>query len=139
MYEYDRFDSQDQKFGRAQGLVVVLLIAAFIMMLYLAPRHDPSKLIAGMRCSVVSENDISALLHTPMRLVPTSGTVCQYVSTDARIGRTLYVVAHGPQSPGGAPAVAFKIFPRDGDDPAAAQLEMQLARMTSHSKIAQNR
>jgi hypothetical protein len=69
----------------------VLLVALFSVFVF-GPRHDPTKVVAGVPCSVLSEEQISDVLGAPMRLMPTSGTVCQYVATTTG-SRSLFVIA----------------------------------------------
>jgi hypothetical protein len=68
--------------------LLVVLFSVFIF----GPRHDPTKVVAGVPCSVLSEQQISEVLGTQMRLMPTTGTVCQYVATTSE-PRSLFVIA----------------------------------------------
>jgi hypothetical protein len=82
------------------ALATAILIALFAVLAFAPPfKHDATKVIAGVPCSVLSEEDISAVLGEPMRLMPTSGTVCQYVATGAGTSRALFVVARHDASP----------------------------------------
>jgi hypothetical protein len=79
----------------AATLVLVLLFIAFAF----ASRRDPTKLAAGIPCAMLSEDDATTVLGTPMRLMPTTGTICQYVSTGTS-SRALFVIArHDPTFP----------------------------------------
>ena len=71
---------------------VALLVVLFIAFAF-APARDPSKLVAGVPCSILSEQQIGAVFDAPMRLRPTDGTVCQYVSTDSHKQGMFFVIA----------------------------------------------
>jgi len=71
---------------------VVLLVVLFIVFAF-APARDPSKLVAGVPCSILSEQQIGAVFGAPMRMRPTDGTVCQYVSTDPGKQGMFFVIA----------------------------------------------
>jgi hypothetical protein len=64
-----------------RAIAAVGLLVAFAVMFAFAPPANPANVVRGLPCSVLSENDISAVLGTTMRLMPSSGTVCQYAST----------------------------------------------------------
>ncbi|HWT05406.1 MAG TPA: hypothetical protein VN224_06595, partial [Xanthomonadales bacterium] len=53
--------------------IFVALFAMFAMFAF-APPRDPTKVVPGIPCSVLSENDIGAVLGAQMRLMPTSGS-----------------------------------------------------------------
>ncbi|MDB5042720.1 MAG: hypothetical protein JWN27_3446, partial [Candidatus Eremiobacteraeota bacterium] len=99
---------------------------------------DPANVVRGLPCSVLSENDISAVLGTTMRLMPSTGTVCQYASTSEVSNARLFVVAH--RGPGEVRyAYTFAVVPRDGDRRAAVAEGQQLARLSHHQLLSQNR
>jgi hypothetical protein len=69
-----------------------IIVALFAVLAFTAPR-DPSRIVQGLPCSIVSEAQASAALGTQMRLMPTAGGVCQYVSVGDGSSRTLVVSA----------------------------------------------
>jgi hypothetical protein len=79
-----------------RALVAMALLVALFTVLAFVPRRDPTKVVAGIPCSILSERAIGSVLGATMQLLPTDGTVCHYVSTDSAAQRTLFVVAlHG--------------------------------------------
>lgn len=82
---------------RALG-ATALLAAIFLFFVFAAPR-DPSHIVAGARCSVLSENEIGLAVGAPVRLMPTSGGICEYVSTGNGPQRMLFVVAKSDPAP----------------------------------------
>jgi hypothetical protein len=143
---------------------VAIFVALFAMFAF-APPRDPTKVVPGIPCSVLSENDISAVLGAPMRLMPTSGSICQYVSTATSGAPSLFVVARrDPRFPAepdtvpvdglggpavheantlyvryGAHAYTFAVVPQQTPDDRAFGKELQLARLLHRATIAQNR
>lgn len=138
--------------------------ALFLALIVFAPQHDPTRVVAHMPCSVLSEDTIGVVLGTEMRLSPSGGTVCQYVSTSAA-SRTLFVIArHDPALPAtmasgtriagvgdeavrsqnvlyaryGSRAYTFDIVPHAGDDPRLFAQELRLARLLNNQMVAQN-
>jgi len=81
--------AKTKKASIAAGITIALLA-----LLFFAPRNDPAKVVAGIPCSVLSENTIGSVIESPVRLMPTSGTTCEYVPTDGRAQRTVFVIAH---------------------------------------------
>jgi len=73
----------------ATFVVIAIILISFI----LAPQRNPSELVRGVPCSVLSETEIGAVLGTHVQLEPTSGNICRYVSTDRSDERNLIVVA----------------------------------------------
>jgi hypothetical protein len=71
----------------------VALLAVLFLVLAFAPARDPSQVAAGIPCSILSERQIGAVFGAPMRLRPTDGTVCQYVSIDPDKQGMLFVIA----------------------------------------------
>ena len=143
---------------------VAIFVALFAMFAF-APPRDPTKVVPGIPCSVLSENDISTVLGAPMRLMPTSGAICQYVATTTSGAPSLFVVARrDPRTPAepdtvhvdglggaavryantlyvryGAHAYTFAVVPQLARDDGAFGKEVQLARLLHHALIAQNR
>ena len=76
-----------------QGVAAIAIILLIVAALAFAPPRDPSKVVAGIPCSVIPETGISLVLGTPMRLLPTTGTVCRYISTTKDPQRTVLVIA----------------------------------------------
>ena len=100
-------------------------------------------------------------------MMPTSGTICQYVSTGTGASRTLFVIArHDASVPAsiardsvsvtnvgdaamrspnavyvryGTHAYTFDIVPSSPSDPPHTAEELRLARMMHRPMIAQNR
>ena len=72
------------------GLVVAAIAAVFIF----GPHRDPAKVVAGVPCSVIPETSIGAAVGTPVRLLPTTGTTCEYVSTGEKADLAVFVTAH---------------------------------------------
>jgi hypothetical protein len=72
----DRYET-----ARALG-ATALLASVFVLFVFVAPR-DPSHVAAGATCSVLSENEIGRTVGAPVRLMPTGGGICEYVSTGA--------------------------------------------------------
>jgi len=147
------------------AIATAILIALFAVLAFAAPfQHDPAKVVAGVPCSVLSEDDISAVLGEPMRLMPTSGTVCQYVATGAGTSRALFVIAHHDASlpvamtgdsvtvPGlgdaairsahalyvryGSHSYTFDIVPQSANDAPPFAKELRLAKMMHRQMIA---
>jgi hypothetical protein len=166
MVAYHEFDNGESSVkGRAIGAFAA--IAALCALFAFAPRHDTTKVVGGIPCSILSEDQISAALGTPMRLVPTSGSVCRYVSTGAGSASALFVIARreppAPVSmkPDGMPLrgvgdaavrsttgldvrygprwYAFIIVPNDANDPKPLADEIRLAKLVRPALIAQNR
>jgi len=82
-----------------QGLAIIAIILAILLTIWFAPPRDPSKVVPGISCSVVSETQISAVMGTDMQLLPTSGSLCRYVATNSDVERSVIVVAHRVESP----------------------------------------
>ena len=82
----------DPAAGKKAVIATAVLIALFALLAF-SPHHDPTKVAAGIPCSVLSETAIGTVLRTQVALMPTNGTTCQYVTTNARVHRTLFVVA----------------------------------------------
>jgi hypothetical protein len=145
---------------------LAILVAVFSVLAFAHP-HDQTKVVAGIPCSVLSERDISSVLRTEMRLMPSSGTICQYVSTGNGSSRTLFVIARhdatlpasaardsvsvpnvgdaAMRSPNavyvryGTRSYAFDIVPSSPTDTSHTAEELRLAKMMRRPMIAQNR
>ncbi|MGH7715258.1 MAG: hypothetical protein ACREML_04595, partial [Vulcanimicrobiaceae bacterium] len=90
-----------------QGLAAVAIILAIMAAFAFIPARDPSKVIPGIACSVISETAISAVLGAPVRLSPTTGSVCRYVATEGDEARSVFVIAHPEVTP--YPRTAYQI------------------------------
>jgi hypothetical protein len=121
-----------------RAIAAVAILVAFAVIFAFAPPANPAKVVQGLPCSVLSETDISAVLGTTMRLMPSSGTVCQYASTSEVTSARLFVVAH--RQPGAARyAYTFAVVPRGGDGRVGAAEQRQLVKLSHHQLVAQNR
>jgi hypothetical protein len=146
----------------------IAAIAALCALLAFAPRHDPTKVVRGMPCSILSEAAIGAALGSPMLLMPTSGAVCRYVATGGSgTAPTLFVIArHDPSVPAsiaqdgvpvsgvgdgavqsanglyvryGARSYTFIVVPQAAGDLGPPASELRLAKLANRPMIAQNR
>jgi hypothetical protein len=118
----------DDLFPMRRAFAGVGILVAFAVMFAFAPPADPASVVNGLPCSVLSENNISAVLGTTMRLLPSTGTVCEYASASEVSGARLFVVAH--RAPGTARyTYTFAVVPRDGDRRAGVAERQQLARL----------
>jgi hypothetical protein len=157
---------EPEEFETKRAAIAIAILVALFSLLAFARPHDPTKVVSGTPCSVLSERDISSVLGTEMRLMPTSGTICQYVSTGAGASRTLFVIARhdaaipvliaresvavpnvgdaAMRSPNavyvryGAHSYTFDIVPASPSDPAHTAEELRLAKMMHRPMIAQN-
>jgi hypothetical protein len=148
------------------ALATAVLIGLFSLFAFAAP-HDPTKVVAGIPCSVLSEDDVSAVLGTRMRLMPTTGTICHYVSTGDGASRALFVVARlEPSVPSslmsdatpvsglgdaavrtastlyvryGSQSYAFTVVPSSPNDAPHIAEELRLAKIVHRPMIARNR
>ena len=142
---------------------LAIFVALFAMFAF-APPRDPTKVVPGIPCSVLSENDISAVLGAPMRLMPTSGSICQYVATTYGAPSLFVVARHDPRTPAepdtvpvdglggpavryantlyvryGAHAYTFAVVPQLTPKTDTFGKEIQLARLLHRATLAQNR
>ena len=111
-HSIERDDSSKSTLAIATFVLTALVVSAFAF----APARDPSKVIAGVPCSVVSEKQIGAVLHAPMRMLPETGNVCRYVATSGA-EQTLTVIARKetlPPEDWGVPTSALDVQ-RHGD------------------------
>jgi len=123
---YDSEISPLRAAGAIALLVVVFSVFAF------APAHDRNKPIAGLACSVLSENEISGVLGAPMQLTPTTGNVCRYISTASYTSPSLIVVARSTQPR----TYAFHVVPQTSNDPNAAAQEARLSHLVQKQLAA---
>lgn len=100
------------------AMATVILVALFAMFAF-APPRDPTKVVAGIPCSVLSENEVGAVLGAPMRLMPTDGTICHYASTANGPSRALFVVAR--REPSVPNSIGNDVTPVHGLGDAAAR------------------
>ena len=145
----------------------IAAVAALCALLAFAPHRDPTKVVRGLPCSILSETEISAALGAPMQLMPTSGAVCRYVSTGTSGAPALFVVArhdtavppsiakdgvvvHGIGDTAvrsadglyvryGARAYTFIVVPQSTGDPRPLAGELRVAKLVHRTMIAQNR
>ncbi|MGH7661262.1 MAG: hypothetical protein ACRENA_10170 [Vulcanimicrobiaceae bacterium] len=80
--------------GNSQIVAIVTLLVVIGTVFVFGPRRDPSKVVAGLPCSVLTETEIGAVVATPVRLLPTEGTTCEYVSTASDVETTVLITAH---------------------------------------------
>ena len=90
-----------------QGIAIIAIILAVVGAFAFVPARDPSKVIPGVACSVMSETEIGAVMGSPVRLSPTTGTVCRYVATEGDQERSVLVIAHREVTP--HPRVAYAV------------------------------
>jgi hypothetical protein len=147
MFAYHEFyDGRSSSIGRAAGAIAAIL--ALCALLAFAPRHDTTKVVGGAQCSILSEDQISAVLGTPMRLMPTTGAVCHYVSTETGGASALFVIARR-EPPTSASATGlnvrygsrwyvFTVVPNGAGVKPLAE-EIRLAKLVRRGVIAQNR
>jgi len=83
----------DERNEIVRASFAVALLAVVFLVFAFAPARDPSQVAAGIPCSILSERQIGAVFGAPMRLRPTDGTVCQYVSIDPDKQGMLFVIA----------------------------------------------
>lgn len=154
-YDDRRDPGEIKRAGIASVAIVIAALALFIF----GPRHDPTKVVAGIPCSVLSETDIGAALGTPMQLMPSDGTICRYVPTDPSRTHTLYIIAqHGivpsdattisGTAPDASPAVTVRtgtrryivrIVPAGPNPRGAYAAELRVAKLVQRPVIAANR
>jgi hypothetical protein len=132
---------------------IALLLGLFAFLAF-APRRDPAQTIAGLPCSVVSENTAGQILGTPVRLLPTTGTICRYVSAkDSE--RSLYVVARHDDDPSlgnathrigdslyvrrGRHTFVFTVVGAGQDEATRLAIERSLAGAVARTVVARNR
>ncbi|HME03548.1 MAG TPA: hypothetical protein VKG38_11020 [Solirubrobacteraceae bacterium] len=76
------------------------------------PQHDRARLLPGLDCSLVTEQEASRLLHAEVALEPSDGHLCRFASTEAsQPGVALIVVARGANAglPAGAVAPGERV------------------------------
>ena len=87
-------ESEDTRSKAQRALAAAALLVAFGALFVFAPADDPTKVVANMPCSILSERDIGSVVGAPVRLMPTSGTICHYVPTGDAGSTAVFVVAH---------------------------------------------
>src|SRR6202790_1220997 len=92
MFAYHEFYGDDASSKRRAAGAIAPILASCARLAF-APRTDTTKVVSGAPCSIVSEDRISAVLGAPMRLMPTTGSVCHYVATGAGSASALFVIA----------------------------------------------
>jgi hypothetical protein len=160
---YGESEPGDVKRATVATFVLLALIALFT---FAVPR-DPTKVVTGLPCSVLSEASVSAAFDTEMRLMPTTGTVCRYVATGGGSSRSLVVIARGgtslpPATAQGSVALhgigdaavriqnvlyarygsrsyEFAIVPHAASDAEALAEEVRVAQMVHPAMVAENR
>jgi hypothetical protein len=110
-----------------QGIAIIAIILVIAAAFAFAPPRDPSKVIPGVACSVLSETEVGTVLGTPVRLVPTTGTVCRYVATDGSTERSAIVVARRVLTPRPRVAYTVEVSEPDGGTQLA---EIERVRLT---------
>jgi hypothetical protein len=168
MSPYERYhipEAETAAESKRSVAAALLLIALFALFAYVAP-NDPTKVLSHAPCSVVSEQQVSDVLGTPMRLLPTSGAVCQYASTSGEPAPTLFVIARSnPNLPEagatniplsgigdaailaadalyvrfGARSYKFTMAPQAPHDAATSGEELRLAAMMTRPLLARSR
>jgi hypothetical protein len=141
------------------GIATVAIVIAALALCIFGPRHDPTKVVAGIPCSVLSETEIGAALGTPMELMPSDGTICRYVPTNPGHTHTLYIIAQrgivpseattiSDTTPDTSPAVTVRtgtrrytvrIIPAAPNPHGAYAAELRVAKLGQHPVIAANR
>jgi hypothetical protein len=168
MTPYERYYIPEAE-GAAESkralIAAFVLLALFALFAYVAP-HDPTKVLSRVPCAVVSEQQVSDVLGAPMRLLPTSGTVCQYASTSGESTPALFVIARSnPNLPVagatnvpltgigdaailasdalyvryGARSYKFTMAPQSPNDASTSGEELRLAAMMTRPTVAQSR
>lgn len=89
---YERYSEDVPPMSQALAVIAILLLITGVFAF--GPRRDPSKVVAGIPCSVLSETEIGAIIGTPMRLVPTTGTTCEYVATTSGMEHAVFITVH---------------------------------------------
>jgi hypothetical protein len=125
----DLHDPSDERSRLGRALVAIALLAGFVALFAFAPPDDPTKVVSALPCSVLTENQVAAVIGTPMKLMPTSGVTCHYVPSGAgdiavRAGTHVYTIAVVSHD-------AVRAAP-----PGAAQ---RLAKLVRRPMIAANR
>ena len=117
----------------AIAAIIVAIFAAFM----LAPARDTSKVVPGIACSVLSEAEITAVIGTPVQLLPTTGNVCRYVATAGQTERSVVVVAHRIDVPQPHMAYTIAVVEPQRDEAAAENERGRLAALIPKPGIAQ--
>ena len=112
-----------------QGLAIIAIIVAVLAAFAFAPPRDPSKVIPGLACSVLSETEISAVVGTPMRLSPTTGTACRYMATEGNTERSVMVIAHRDVTPHPRVTYTVEVIEPEGDVQVASSEKGRLVAL----------
>ena len=150
MYQPSSERSRNERSELVSAAVALALLALLFVAFAFTPARDPSKVVAGIPCSIFSENQIGAVFGSAMRLRPTDGTVCQYVSIDPDKQGMLFVIARhdDPASSrlaGRGLAVHYHgriynvIAIADAAHPGVAALQQRLALILDRRLIAKRR
>lgn len=111
-----------------RSISIIATLAAFVGAIALLPARDPAKLVRGVDCSVLSEVQISTIVHAQMRMLPSDGNVCRYVSDSWSDGASVTVIAkHDVQRPPNWPPAQIRNL-SFGDDAASVNDAVYLRR-----------
>ena len=93
-----------ERHDSVRATAAILLLIGLFALLAVLPKRDPTKVVSSLRCSIVSESQVSQVFGIRMRLMPTEGDVCHYVASNTSQQADLFVVALHD----GAPAVSSR-------------------------------
>jgi hypothetical protein len=93
MFQSSTERAREERNELVSASVAIALLAVLFLVFAFAPARDQSKVVAGIPCSIFSERQVGEVFAAPMRLRPTDGTICQYVSTDSDKQGMLFVIA----------------------------------------------
>ena len=77
-----------------QELWPIGFLVAALVALPLVGKHDPDRLVPGVPCSILTEDQVGSILGGPVRLMPTDGQTCIYASTGEAPAREVLVTVH---------------------------------------------
>ena len=99
---YERYPDRSIERGdtskSALALATFVLAAIVLAALSLAP-HDQSRLVKGVSCSILTEQEIAAVLGTHVQMLAPSGNICRYVSTGEQNSTLTVVARQDPRPP----------------------------------------
>jgi hypothetical protein len=146
-------DESLEKLDFLRASVALLLLAGLFALLAMMPKRDPTKVVAGVPCSIVSESQVGDVFGMRMRLMPTEGTICHYVAANTSQQADLFVIATPSlDQPSDAvlrvkPAPAFArrgglryefvAMPEGADAATAVARERRLAAFVTRKELAQ--
>ena len=145
-------DESLEKLDFARASVALLLLVGLFALLAMMPKRDPTKVVAGIPCSIVSESQVGDVFGMRMRLMPTEGTICHYVAANTSQQADLFVIATSSDEPSTAvlrvkPAPAFAhrgslkyefvAMPEGADAATAVARERRLAAFVTRKELAQ--